>query len=62
MQANLRQRGYVAPAGEPSLAELMADPIVHLMMRSDGVTAQDVFALFAHARGVGQTTQPIEMR
>ena len=35
--------------GEPALAELMADPIVHLLMRRDGLTPASVWPLLAEA-------------
>lgn len=31
--------------GEPTIDEVMADPIVHLMMRSDGVAPEDVWGI-----------------
>jgi hypothetical protein len=36
-------------SGEPALADLMADPIVHLLMARDGLTAADVWPLLAQA-------------
>jgi len=41
---------------EPALEEVMADPVVHLVMRRDGLTAKDVRAVLEtvrrqHARG-----------
>jgi len=37
---------------EPSLGELLADPVASAVMRADGVVAEDVFAIFErlHAR------------
>ena len=32
--------------GEPSLGELLSDPIAHAMMRADGVVAEDIIAIF----------------
>lgn len=29
--------------GEPTIDEVMADPIVHLVMRSDGIKPEDVW-------------------
>jgi len=29
--------------GEPTIEEMMADPIVHFVMRSDGITPADVW-------------------
>ncbi|MHC4092865.1 MAG: hypothetical protein ACYSVY_21760 [Planctomycetota bacterium] len=41
--------------GEPSVEELLSDPIVHLMMRYDGITAHDVWA----AMQVAQSRLPV---
>ncbi|ESQ86119.1 hypothetical protein AEAC466_02710 [Asticcacaulis sp. AC466] len=35
---------------EPTLDELLADPLVHLMMRSDGLTRTGVRQIMADAR------------
>jgi hypothetical protein len=32
---------------EPSLYDLLNDPIVHLVMKADGVTKTDILALYA---------------
>ncbi len=37
-------------SGEPTLSEVMADPIVHLLMRRDGLTPGDVWPVLADAR------------
>lgn len=31
---------------EPTLTELLNDPIVHLVMRADGVTKSDILSLY----------------
>ena len=36
---------------EPEISELLADPIVHLVMRRDGLTEKDVRAAVHVARG-----------
>ena len=35
---------------EPSLSEVLADPLVHLVMRRDGVTRSELEAVIAHGR------------
>jgi len=35
--------------GEPSIQEVMSDPIVHLVMRSDGLTPESVWAVIEAA-------------
>jgi len=35
--------------GEPSIQEVMSDPIVHLVMRSDGLTPESVWAVIQAA-------------
>jgi len=35
---------------EPTLREILADPIVHLVMRRDGVTLAQLEAVLAHAK------------
>ena len=35
--------------GEPSLQEVMSDPIVHLVMRRDGLTPEDVWPVILAA-------------
>ena len=39
-----RQADYWVPGREPTLAEVLSDPIVHLVMRRDGISASDVRA------------------
>jgi len=36
--------------GEPSIAEILSDPIVHLVMRRDGVTPGALESLISEAR------------
>jgi hypothetical protein len=35
---------------EPDLAEMLADPVVHLVMRRDGVNLEELLAVIADAR------------
>ncbi len=37
---------------EPTLQQVMADPVIHLVMRSDGIIAEDVWAAVETARRV----------
>lgn len=47
------------PAGtEPVLADVLADPLVHLVMRRDGVTPQALNAAIAHARAALGPSRP----
>jgi hypothetical protein len=44
-EAGPLDRNYWIDAGiEPALAELLADPIMHAVMRADGVRLQEVLA------------------
>jgi len=36
--------------GEPALADLLEDPVTHVIMRHDGVTPEDVWSAVARAR------------
>jgi len=36
--------------GEPRLEDILEDPILHLVMRRDGVTAQDLAAVIHNAQ------------
>lgn len=44
-----RQRWGV-PGSEPPLAEVLADPVVHLVMRGDGVTHTELEAIIRRAQ------------
>lgn len=47
-------------SGEPALADLMADPIVHLLMRRDGLTVDEVWPLVTEAgRALGRRLCPL---
>ena len=41
--------------GEPSLENLLSDPIVQLVMRRDGLTAKDIWAVTYRARSALRT-------
>jgi uncharacterized protein YjiS (DUF1127 family) len=41
--------------GEPSFEDLIADPIVHLVMRRDSLTAEDIWAVTYRARSALRT-------
>lgn len=43
---------------EPSLYELLNDPIVHLVMLADGVTKDDVLDLYDHHDEIDADTLP----
>jgi hypothetical protein len=43
---------------EPSLYELLNDPIVHLVMRADGVTKDDILDLYDHHDEIDADTPP----
>jgi hypothetical protein len=44
--------------GEPSLDELLADPLLHLVMRRDGVSFAQLRAVIAEARARRRTSSP----
>ena len=46
--------------GEPSIREVMSDPIVHLVMRSDGLTPESVWAVI-QAASVELQVKPTEV-
>jgi len=47
-------------SGEPALADVMADPIVHLLMRRDGLTVDEVWPLVTEAgRVLGRRLCPL---
>ena len=37
----------MTPVREPTLHELLNDPIIHVVMKADGVTKSDILELFA---------------
>jgi hypothetical protein len=43
--------------GEPTLGELLSDPICRLLMRSDGITSTAVLALLGQIRTTGLSRQ-----
>jgi hypothetical protein len=50
-QATAPQPQFWREAGrEPSLREALADPLVHLVMRRDGVSLAELEAVVAHAQ------------
>jgi len=46
----LRRRSWSGAGDEPSLAEVLADPIVHLVMARDRLTRSDLDAVIANGR------------
>ena len=42
------RRRHIHAGAEPSLLEVMADPIVHAVMRRDGITRDELIALLRH--------------
>jgi hypothetical protein len=54
-----RPTGEQWPAGtEPALADVLDDPLVHLVMRRDGVTPQALDQAIARARATLGLTRP----
>ena len=43
-------RQWLEPDQEPALADLLADPVVHLVMRRDGVSMKELCNHIASAR------------
>jgi hypothetical protein len=41
---------WSAAGEEPNLVEMLADPVVHLVMRRDGVSLEELLAVIADAR------------
>ena len=41
---------WLRPGEEPTLAEVLADPLVHLVMRRDGVSRAELDAIIAAAQ------------
>jgi hypothetical protein len=46
------RRSWTMAGKEPRLAEVLADPIVHLVMRRDGVTEEKLLRVIAAAQAV----------
>lgn len=54
---------YWVDAGiEPALAELLADPIMHAVMRADGVRPQEVLSAVAKVTRRQQGPAPMALR
>jgi hypothetical protein len=45
-----RRAAWVEAGVEPSLADILADPLLHLVMRRDGVTQAALASVIAAAR------------
>ena len=45
----MHDHGFADGRSEPSLSEVMADPIIHAVMRRDGVTAEQLATLLRNA-------------
>ncbi len=45
------REAWLEAGQEPSLAEILADPLVHLVMRRDGVSRAELEAVIAAAQG-----------
>jgi hypothetical protein len=46
------ERRWSSGGSEPVLADVLADPIVHLVMRRDGVTEEKLLHVIASAQAV----------
>lgn len=44
---------------EPTLRELLNDPIIRLVMKADGVTSNDVLALFDAGQDLSADSPPV---
>jgi|tagenome__1003787_1003787.scaffolds.fasta_scaffold12534874_1 hypothetical protein len=53
-----RQITWSGPGTEPRLHEILADPIVHALMRCDGVSGAALESLIAQARRAMRQPQP----
>lgn len=56
-----KKRPEIAPKKEASLAEILADPITHALMRADGIVAADVRAIVDDLRrslGIAARSDP----
>ena len=45
-----RAEQWAKPGAEPSLSEILADPLIHLLFRRDHISARHVRAVIEHAR------------
>jgi hypothetical protein len=45
----MSSRRYASAGPEPSLREMLADPIVHAVMRRDGITREELVAVVERA-------------
>lgn len=43
---------------EPTLYELLNDPVIHLVMKADGVTKSEILELYARAYDTDANTPP----
>jgi hypothetical protein len=46
----MMSRYYLSPRREPQLDEVLADPVVHMVMARDGVTLADMRDVVSNAR------------
>jgi len=54
---------YWIDAGvEPALADLLADPIMHAVMRADGVRLQEVLSMVSQVTGRQQRLAAVPLR
>ena len=53
MQHDHHHSGRASGSGAPTLRELVSDPLVRLVMKSDGITPCDVWAAVTRGRGGG---------
>jgi hypothetical protein len=47
---SVRQENWAHSGVEPKLDDVIADPIVHMVMRRDNVTSADLLRMIARAR------------
>lgn len=58
MTFGLPRLGYDGPAPfvrageEPSITELLADPVLHLLLRRDRLSGDDLLAVIEHGRSI----------
>ena len=58
----LDQHYWIEGGIEPSLSELLADPIMHAVMRADGVRLQEVLSTIAQASRRQQRLAAVPLR